>query len=87
MNVECTLQHLTVTSALSKSDKIDWAIVWVNATSSTMRELPELSVWPVSNPDTPFKRYDRLIETYHPDLSFHSGFCVSRDGTPVTVKA
>ena len=27
-----------------------------------MKELPELSVCSVGNPDIPFKRYDRLIE-------------------------
>ena len=34
-----------------------------------MKELPELSVWPVSNPDIPFKIYDRLIELIM--LTFH----------------
>ena len=52
-----------------------------------MNELPELSAWLVNNPDIPFKRFDRLIDTYHSDLLFHSGFCISRDRTPVTVKA
>ena len=34
-----------------------------------MKELPELSVWPVSNPDISFKIYDRLIELIM--LTFH----------------
>ena len=44
LNVEGTLQYLTVTSTLSKSDKIDLAIAKVNTTSSTTKELPEVSV-------------------------------------------
>ena len=44
-----------------------------------MKQLPELSVWPVRNPDIWFKRYDRSIELIR--------FCVSRDRAPITVKA
>lgn len=49
--------------------------------------MSELSAWLVNNPDIPCQSYDRLTDTYHADLLFHSGFCVSRAGTPITVKA
>ena len=58
LNLEGSQQQLTVTSALSKSDKIDSAIVSVNASSSAVKDSSKLSVWLVKNLDTPFKRYD-----------------------------
>ena len=59
LNIESTQQHLIVTSALSKSDKINSAIVSVNASSSAVKDSSKLSPWLVNNLDILFKRYDR----------------------------
>ena len=58
LNPEGSQHQLTVTSALSKSDKIDSAIVSVNTSSLAMKDSPKLSAWLVNNLDTSFKRYE-----------------------------
>ena len=58
LNLEGSQQQLTVTSALSKSDKIDSSIVSVNVSSLAMKDSSKLSAWVVNNLDIPFKRYD-----------------------------
>ena len=58
LNLEGSQQQLTVTSALSKSGKIDSTIVSVNTSSSAMKGSSKLSAWLVNDLDIHFKRYD-----------------------------
>ena len=70
LNLEGTQQQLTVTSTLSKSDKIDSAIVSVNTSSSSMKDSSKLSAWLVNNLDILFKRCDTFeIKQKHPHLN------------------
>ena len=54
LNLEGSQQQLLVTSALSKSDKIDSAIVSVNASSLVTKDSSKLSACLVNNLDIPF---------------------------------
>ena len=70
LNLEGNQQQLTAPSALSKSDKIDSAIVSVNTSSLATKDLSKLSVWLLKNLDMSFKRYDTFeIEQKYPHLN------------------
>ena len=70
LNLEGSQQQLTVTSALSKSDKIDSSIVSVNVSSLAMKDSSKLSAWLVNNLD----------------ILLHKELRVGRDGEPMAVK-
>ena len=70
LNLEGTQQHLIVTSALSKSDIINSAIVSFNASSSVMKNSSKLSSWLVNNLDILFKRHPRSkLKQKYPHLN------------------
>ena len=70
LNLEGRQQQLTGTSILSKSDKINSAIVSVNANSLAMKDSSKLSARLVNILDITFKRYDTSeIKQKYPHLN------------------
>ena len=70
LNLQGRQQQLTGTSTLSKSDKIDSAIISVNANSLAMKDSSKLSAWLVNILDIPFNRYDTSeIKQKYPHLN------------------
>ena len=59
LNLERSQQPLAVTSALSKSDKIESAIVSVTTGASAMKDSSKLSAWLANNIDIPVKSRNR----------------------------
>ena len=60
LNLEGSQQQLIVTSGLSKSNKIDSAIVSVSTSSSAIKNSSKLSTWLVNNLDIPFRNKTKI---------------------------